>query len=90
MKPDDPAYWMLFSGVTTTPTVYRNDCYICTDPEFAQMGLPLCKPWCKVCPDGGHMPADDDVCSDCGTEVDKDAINAGYFDKKVIDGEIVE
>jgi len=61
MKPDDPAYWMLFDGVTTTPVVYSPDCYICNDPEFAQMGLPLC----RKCSCGGHIAADDSVCDDC-------------------------
>lgn len=60
---DDPARWMLHDGFTTTPTVYRASCYICRDPEFAQMGLPLCYP-CSEC--GGHVPADDVECSDCG------------------------
>ena len=59
MKPSDPAYWMLSDGVTSTPTVYRAGCYICDDPEFAQMGLPLCYP-CVFC--GAHVPADDTVC----------------------------
>lgn len=70
MKPDDPAYWMLQDEFTTTPTVHRKGCYICEDPEFAQMGLPLCTP----CPDCsikggavlGHIAADDTVCDDCG------------------------
>jgi hypothetical protein len=59
MKPSDPAYWMLLDGVTSTPTVCNNDCYICNDPEFAQMGLPLCYPCCFC---GAHVPADDIVC----------------------------
>lgn len=61
MKPSDPAFWMLQDGVTSTPVegLYRETCYICRDPEFAQMGLPLCYP-CKVCK--GHVPADDSVC----------------------------
>lgn len=70
MKTRDAAYWMLSDGHTSTPTVHRDDCYICRDPEFAQMGLPLCKP-CPDCTaknlnDGGHVPADDEECSDCG------------------------
>ena len=72
MKADDPAYWMLKDGHTTTPTVHDDDCYICNDPEFAQMGLPLCMP-CPECSktEGktGHIPADDNVCSDCGAEM---------------------
>jgi len=62
MKPSDPAYWMLEDDFTTAPTVYLESCYICRDPEFAQMGLPLC----YACKCGGHVPADDTVCSDCG------------------------
>jgi hypothetical protein len=65
MKPDDPAYWMLFDGVETTPVVYSKDCYICNDPEFAQMGLPLCRK-CPYC--GGHIAADDSVCDECGRD----------------------
>ena len=60
MKPCDPAYWMLHDGVETTPTVYSETCYICNDPEFAQMGLPLCFA-CLIC--GAHVPADDSVCA---------------------------
>jgi len=63
MKPGDPAYWMLFDGVETTPVVYSEDCYICNDDEYARMGLPLCRK-CPKC--GGHIPADDSVCDDCG------------------------
>jgi len=46
-------------------TVYRDGCYICEDPEFAQLGLPLCYP-CNAC--GGHCQADDSVCDDCGKD----------------------
>ena len=59
MKPSDPAYWMLSDGVTSTPTAYNESCYICRDPEFAEMGLPLCYK-CEKC--GAHVPADDTVC----------------------------
>lgn len=61
MKPDDPAYWMLHDEFTTTPVkdLFRDSCYICTDPEFAQMGLPLCYA-CGTC--GGHVAADDEEC----------------------------
>lgn len=61
MKPGDPAYWMLEDEYTTTPdlSIHRDDCYICTDPDFAKMGLPLCYP-CPKC--GGHVAADDSVC----------------------------
>lgn len=63
MKPSDPAYWMLTDSVTSTPVVYKEGCYICEDPEFAQMGLPLCRK-CPACQ--GHVAADDSVCDDCG------------------------
>lgn len=67
LHPDDPAYWMLFDGHTTTPIadIYRDNCYICRDPEFAQMGLPLCYA-CSACK--GHVPADDTICTDCGAD----------------------
>jgi hypothetical protein len=72
MRPDDPAYWMLFDEFTSTPAkgVYDPFCYICRDPEFAQMGLPLCRkcPKCSKNPeveDNGHIPADDDRCTVC-------------------------
>ena len=69
MKPEDPAYFLLTDSYTSTPKVYREGCYICEDPEFAQMGLPLCKP-CLECQKAGrgdgHIPADDEECDDCG------------------------
>lgn len=69
MKPSDPAYWMLKDGFASKPQVYRESCYICNDPEFAAMGLPLCRP-CPECSktEGkiGHIPADDEKCSECG------------------------
>jgi hypothetical protein len=71
MKPSDPAYWMLFDEFTTTPVVHADHCYICNDPEFAQMGLPLCKkcPNCVRTGAGlGHIPADDPVCTVCNWE----------------------
>lgn len=58
---DDPSYFLLVDDVTTTPVagLYRENCYICTDWEYAQMGLPLC----YACPEcGGHVPADDSIC----------------------------
>ena len=63
MRPGDPASRMLFDGVETTPIIHRQGCYICEDPEFARMGLPLCRK-CPEC--GGHITADDSVCDDCG------------------------
>jgi len=73
MKPDDPAYWMLQDGFTTTPKIHRRGCYICEDPEFAQMGMPLCSP-CPKCSTeqgqiAGHIAADDTVCDDCGHDI---------------------
>lgn len=68
MRPSDPAYWMLKDDFISTREVYREHCYICEDPEFAQMGLPLCNP-CPYCiSEGkeGHVPADDECCDDCG------------------------
>jgi hypothetical protein len=64
-QPDDLAYDLLMDDFTTTPIqgLYRSSCYICRDPEYAQMGLPLCYP-CPKC--NGHVPADDTVCTDCG------------------------
>lgn len=59
MKKGDPAYWMLHDGITTSTDVYNPGCYICLDPEFAQMGLPLCYS-CLIC--GAHVPADDIEC----------------------------
>ena len=70
MSPDDPAYWMLFDSYTSSTEVYSDSCYICRDPEFAQMGLPLCRK-CHYCvAEGalGHVPADDSVCTDCGKD----------------------
>ncbi len=67
-QPTDRAYFLLLDGHTSTPdlSIFREHCYICRDPEFAQMGLPLCKPCedCKV----GHVPADDVICDDCGAD----------------------
>lgn len=70
MPADDPCAWMLFDGHTTEPVegVYRASCYICRDPEFAMMGLPLCYA-CQKC--GGHVPADDIKCTDCEHEQDE-------------------
>ena len=63
---DDPAQVLLRDGYTSTPVVYRSGCYICEDPEFAQMGLPLCR-MCGHC--GGHIAADDSRCDDCGLDM---------------------
>lgn len=62
-RPGDPASWMLFDGVETIPTVYDPNCYICNDPEYAKMGLPLCYT-CPTC--GEHVAADSGECEHCG------------------------
>lgn len=76
-KSSDPASILLRDGHRSTPTVHRRGCYICEDPEFALMGLPLCKP-CPRCqllgsPDpelpDGHVAADDCGCDACGLDV---------------------
>lgn len=64
----DPAYWMLEKGLRdeswrtpTHPEIYSDKCYICKDPEFSLMGLPVCKP-CPMC--GAHLAADDSECDE--------------------------
>ncbi len=82
MKKTDPAYWMLEQGLNdpskrSTTEVFDKNCYICRDPEFALMGLPLCYA-CPFCTgqDGdeprGHVPADDTVCTECGEDVQEE------------------
>lgn len=66
--PNDPAITLLLEGrrdpsKRSTPVIHQKGCYICEDPDFALMGLPLCYR-CDTC--GGHVPADDEVCTDCG------------------------
>lgn len=63
-----PAYWMLEEGLAdptkrSTTNVYSRGCYICDDPEFSLMGLPLCYA-CFVC--GEHVAADNMECGACG------------------------
>ena len=66
--PGDRAYWLLIHPeISSEPVVHRKGCYICEDPEFALMGLPLCQR-CPQC--GGHVPADDNRCDDCGAGLD--------------------
>jgi hypothetical protein len=68
-QPHDPAYALLMDpDVYSTPNldIYRDNCYICRDPEFSQMGLPLCKP-CEICK-VGHVAADDTICDRCGAD----------------------
>lgn len=64
MKSSDPAYELLIDNYTSKPVIFRAGCYICEDPEYAQMGLPLCR-LCSMCKTG-HVPADDSKCDDCG------------------------
>lgn len=71
LPPNDPARQLLrynksgkrVNRSEPNMSIYREDCYICKDPEFAQLGMPLCRP-CSVC--GGHVATDDCVCDDCG------------------------
>lgn len=79
LKPSDPAYFLLERGRRDpsfrTPTpIFKKGCYICEDPEFSMMGLPVCKP-CPVLVDGqpcgAHWAADDSVC-DKGCDVQAD------------------
>jgi hypothetical protein len=81
MPSDDPAYWMLFDGVESVPEkgIYRETCYICRDPDFARMGMPLCYA-CSKC--GGHVAADDSVCDDCGYDQMNDAPIEGEYESK--------
>lgn len=65
-QPEDPAYALLLDDFTSTDHgVFNDKCYICLDPEFKQMGLPLCYK-CEAC--GGHVPADDTICTDCDAD----------------------
>jgi hypothetical protein len=68
-KPHDLAHQLLLDGKTSSTNVYDANCYICRDPEFSEMGLPLCRecPDCKEHERGlGHVPADEDECTVCG------------------------
>lgn len=65
MPADDPARVMMDNLATfSVPTIYREFCYICRDPEFAMIGMSLCYP-CQKC--GEHNAADDGPeCPHCG------------------------
>lgn len=67
MKTSDPAYFLLADDRVSTPEVFKAGCYICEDPEFARMGLPLCSK-CPLC--GGHVAADDTACDTEGCTYD--------------------
>lgn len=73
-NPSDPAFWMLLDGHPSTPVVHNDRCYICRDPEFAAMGMPLCTPcpWCvrekmELCPacHGTRGLPDGPLCEAC-------------------------
>lgn len=67
-KSSDPAMMLLNDPNIRSipnPDIYNPKCYICVDPEFAAMGLPLCYP-CELC--GGHVAADDVECDKCGAD----------------------
>lgn len=80
IKSNDPAYFLLKDGHKTSTNVYDSSCYICKDPEFAQMGLPLCRkcPNCyKTTGKDGHIPADDTICTICGHD-EYEGVEDGY------------
>lgn len=79
MRDDDPAFWMLNDDFHSTPTAYSPTCYICRDPEFAQMGMPLCYP-CYKC--GAHVPADDCVCDNGHDQQDMDNTEFAEYVKR--------
>lgn len=59
-----PAERMLYDDdYQSTPVIFKEGCYICEDPDYRRMGLPLCRR-CTKC--GGHVAADDTICDDCG------------------------
>lgn len=66
--PHDPARHLLSDDFKTTPKVFRDNCYICKDMEFARLGMPLCNLCCACAAlnKEGHIAADDQNCDDCG------------------------
>jgi hypothetical protein len=88
MRKDDPAYFLLEQGLKnpekqSVKRVYDSSCYICRDPEFALMGLPVCKP-CPV-----PVTADNGIVTECGAhwaadDPDCDAGHSvqGYYEAK--------
>lgn len=73
LNPDDLAHFMLFDKHVSHPVVFDRRCYICRDPEFAQMGMPLCSPCpaclrlqttCGTCA-GKGFTGQSEPCSDC-------------------------
>lgn len=97
LRADDPAYWMLQRGRedpswrSTRHVPIHQDCYICVDPEFELMGLPLCYK-CPFCEDGGHVPADDTVCTHCEQDVMEELMRRSELQQsqEVIDGTVIE
>ena len=98
----DPCYFMLAEGMhdETKRSVQRGPkrtgCYICEDPEYALMGLPLCTA-CPKC--SGHVAADDSCCDDCGHDsyeswceeqekAEQKKVNDAIFGKEGTDEEI--
>lgn len=74
LNPDDLAHFMLFDKHVSHPVVFDRRCYICRDPEFAAMGMPLCTPcpWCvrekmELCPacHGTRGLPDGPLCEAC-------------------------
>ena len=91
MKKTDPAYFLLEQGVNDPSKrshpdegVHDPSCYICRDPEFSLMGLPLCKS-CPNCKENngspGHVPADDVECTVCGFDVYEHFVRLKQRDK---------
>lgn len=87
-QPSDPASALLRGGHRSVPKVHSDSCYICEDPEFAAMGLPLCRP-CPMCAANavlmgqqpghyGHVPADDTTCTVCGYDGEYDDHMGGF------------
>lgn len=81
LKINDPARTLLSDNFRSCPQVFKAGCYICEDPEFAMMGLPLCKP-CSEC--GGHIAADDVICDDCGYDCRNDEQESICVDDSVL------
>ena len=72
MPSDDSAQFLIDMPYHSTPTIYSDSCYICNDPEFAMMGMPLC----FACPEcNGHIAADDPDC-ECGYSAYEDWLDS--------------
>lgn len=73
MNPSDPAFRLLLDDFRSVPVVHRESCYICRDPEYAAMGMPLCSPcpgclrsqrMCTECLGAGTRPGGE-LCMHC-------------------------